>query len=156
MAFPGAGVTVMVPGTDPAVGSTAAPRTVATFHCPTGPSTRSFNGIASDRPSGQSFGDFQSYGPHSSTMMASRPRRSASGVFASMPPGSGFGSVTSSVGRPRSGTDTSSPMPRLRVSPVSVATVATFSNVFVSTRTFCVSAIFSAVMLPVNVLPAMT
>jgi hypothetical protein len=50
----------------------------------------------------------------------------------------------------------SSPTPKFRVSPVSVATVATFSNALVSTRTFCVSAIFSAVALPLKVLPAMT
>ena len=90
-------------GHAPAAASTVAPRTEATFHSPAGPSTRSFSGVASDRPSGHSFGDFQSYGPHSSTMMASRPRRSASGIFASMPPGSGFGSVTSSVDRGRIG-----------------------------------------------------
>src|SRR2546429_2205205 len=33
------------------------PRTDAIFHSPGGPRTRSFSGVASERPSGQSFGD---------------------------------------------------------------------------------------------------
>jgi hypothetical protein len=152
----GTGVTTIVPGTRPARGSTVAPRTDASVQSPGGPSTRSVNGLASARPSGHNFGDFQSYGPHSSTMMASRPRRSASGIFASIPPGSGRGSAASIVGRERSGTVISSPIPRLRVSPDSTASVPTFWKPLVSTLTFCVSAILSAVALPLNVLPAIT
>jgi hypothetical protein len=54
------GVTVMVPGTFPSAGSTVAPRRDATFQSPAGPSTLSFSGMMSDRPSGQSLGAFQS------------------------------------------------------------------------------------------------
>src|SRR3954464_14222914 len=104
VAAPAAAVTVMAPGTRPEAGTTDAPFTDAIFQSPGGPSTRSFSGVASERPSGHSFGDFQSYGPHSSTMIASRPRRSLSGILASAAPGIGVGSVTSSVGRERIGT----------------------------------------------------
>ena len=50
------------------------PRRPTTRHRPAGPSTASRSGTACVLSTGHSFGERQSYGPHSSTMMADRSR----------------------------------------------------------------------------------
>src|SRR5712691_4084844 len=60
--------------------SVAIPRCDKTRHVPGGPRTASRNGTARVESTGQSLGDCQSYGPHSSTMIAERSRRAKSDV----------------------------------------------------------------------------
>src|SRR5689334_16828201 len=98
---PALGVTLMTSPTFPDRGEIDAPRAEASFQAPAGPSTLSFtgpsnafddfesrrygSGCSPPLRTGHSFGDFQSYGPHSSTMIVSRPRRAPAASFASMP-----------------------------------------------------------------------
>src|SRR5712691_3432605 len=58
--------------------SVAIPRCDKTRHVPGGPRTASRNGTARVESTGHSLGDCQSYGPHSSTMIAERSRRAKS------------------------------------------------------------------------------
>src|SRR5207247_7238218 len=74
----GAGVTMIVSPTRPPVADSAAtPRRVTTRQLPGGPSTARRSGTArvESPATGQSLGERQSYGPHSSTIMAVRSRR---------------------------------------------------------------------------------
>src|SRR5260370_28849954 len=62
--------------------SVAIPRCDTTRQVPggVGPSTASLSGTARVESTGHSLGDCQSYGPHSSTMIAERSRRAKSDV----------------------------------------------------------------------------
>src|SRR6266550_5341367 len=72
----GFGVTRMVSATRPDIGITAAiPRCPTTRHLPAGPSTRRRSGEPRALSTGHNFGERQSYGPHSSTMIAERGNR---------------------------------------------------------------------------------
>src|SRR5688500_10923436 len=81
----------MVSPTVPRCFDSLAPRALSTRHLtgPVGPRTRNLSGVERELSTGQSFGLFQSYGPHSSTMIVER------GWFAywlgktAAPPGSG-------------------------------------------------------------------
>ena len=74
-------------------------------------------------------------------MMASRPRRGGIGDLRVHPSGQRRRQqrIERLAVRASPGTVTSSPMPRLRVSPVSAARLVTFSNPLVRMRTLCVS-----------------
>src|SRR5688572_2094993 len=139
----------MTSPTFPCAGLTVAPREEDTFHVPGGPSTSSFTArsnspVALDRRgdgrpapasvdpafrsgavnTGHSFGDFQSYGPHSSTMMVLRPRRPVSGIIGSTPSGifGGAGIIGIASASPCASTNPD-------VSPVFSTGVATVLNV---------------------------
>src|SRR5205814_2815338 len=77
----GAGVTASVSPMRPDVFEReATPRRDTTRQVPGCPSTASRSGTARVEPTGQSLGDCQSYGPHSSTTIAERSRRARSDV----------------------------------------------------------------------------
>ena len=59
--------------------SVATPRSEPSLHVPAGPSVTRCKGIARAESTGQSLGYCQSYGPHSSTMIAERSRCASGG-----------------------------------------------------------------------------